>query len=168
MQKPFEPADQGKRRHPGENALASYVAGRLPAAERARLASHVADCAVCRNRLSRQAQLWAALDQWSPPAVTASFDRRLWRRLAQQQPAPGWEAVCRAAATKMALSRWRSVAVLTIAGALAIALWVHGWVRHPAPGLEPTPAETSGIDVADIESIERALEDLELLRTAAF
>ncbi len=66
-----------------ENAelLLAHVSRTLDAERAAVLEEHMARCAACRDYYAAQLAVWAALDHWEAPPVSADFDRRLYRRI---------------------------------------------------------------------------------------
>jgi len=106
---------------------------------------HVALCESCRQVVEGQQSLWSALDAWEAPEVSAGFDQALARRI---ETAPFYQRWLEYFSWKPALS-----AVAVAAALLAVVT-----LREPAAA--PVPAEA---DVADVEKLEQALEDIEIL-----
>ena len=141
-----------------ENAelLLSYSANRLdPAAARA-LEAHMDGCMACREFRDSQSALWATLDQWEPRPVSADFDRRLYRRIEEQQQENWWSRILgssRPMFLRPALPLAATACLLLVAGFI---IDTPG-VRNPAPIAE-TP------QVREAEQVERTLDDMEMLR----
>lgn len=116
--------------------LKDYLLGELDEAGRARVRSHLAACAACREELERlrltQAALLTLREEEIPRRIAFVSDpvleRRWWRRL--WAPAPRW--------------------VFASALVLALAMVAHGWLRRP-----PTPVVAT-VDAAAIEERLRA------------
>lgn len=111
-----------------------------PATER-----HVAECPGCRKALAEQKSLMALLDVFEAPAVSADFNRRLWKRL-DAAPAAGFFGLVRG---------WLMPAIPLVA---AVALVVAGFTYDHR--VVPTHAPVS---VSEAEKVERTLDDIQLL-----
>ncbi len=134
-----------------ENAelLLDYCARRLDAERAAILDAHMDVCEACRRLRDGQQALWASLDQWESAEVSADFDRRLYRRIEAEEAGQRW---------------WQRLFVrpaipLTATAGLVLAV---GFLLHQPsrPPVSPDPAPAA----ADVEQVERTLEDLEMLR----
>lgn len=116
--------------------LKDYLLGELDEAGRARVRSHLAACAACREELERlrltQAALLTLREEELPRRIAFVSDpvleRRRWRRL--WAPAP----------------RWAFASALV----LALAIVAHGWLQRP-----PAPVVAT-VDAAAIEERLRA------------
>ena len=78
-----------------ENAelLLSYSARRLNPESTAILEAHMELCLACQEFRDGQRALWEALDQWEARPVSADFDRRLYRRIEEQDRMGWWTRV---------------------------------------------------------------------------
>lgn len=136
--------------------LLAYCARRLDPDTAAMLERHMDVCPECRAFGQAQQAVWNALDAWEAMPVAADFDRRLYHRIDAQEQSGWWNRLT---------SGWRPVlrpvAPLAAACAMVVAAV---WLQTPAP-VEP-PAQAQG-EVVEIEQVERALEDLEMLRVFA-
>ena len=141
-----------------ENAelLLSYSARRLDPELIAVLEAHMERCPACREFRDGQRALWEALDEWEARPVSADFDRRLYRRIEEQDKMGWWAYVfgpLRPAFLRPALPLAATACVVLVAGFLAV-----------EPGRVP-PAVTADNQVArEAEQVERALDDLDMLR----
>jgi hypothetical protein len=136
-------------------------AGRLDADTAIRLERHAAGCPSCHELLSSQRLVWDALDGFpAAPPVSPSFDDRLYARIALEQQ-DGW-----------LVRTWRRIfeagrpvnwkPMVSMAAACAV-LVTAVLVRQPETiSGKPAPV-TVAFDQSEIESIERALEDFEML-----
>ena len=143
----------------GENAevLLDYCARKLSPTAAAELEGHMEACPDCRSFSLAQRHVWSALDVWESQPVSQDFDRRLYARIDQFENRSWWQrwtGDCFA---------WRPALSLGAAacGALAVALVVHNPVSQPV--VEPQFQGTK-IETVEPEQVERALEDLEMLK----
>ncbi len=88
-----------------EKKLSAYMDGELPEAEAAAIREHLADCAACREELSRFEFVSAALDSLAAPEPDPYFASRL-KRAAAEHRGGGWprRVLVPAAAAAAALS----------------------------------------------------------------
>ena len=128
----------------GADLLIGYLEGTLSTEDRRDLERHAAECAECRGLLSVQAAL--GLDV--APEVSANFDAKLYARIEADKAQRPWLT------WRMWSLSWKMVAPVA---AMAAALAVTVWVRQPVPqSANPAVAQ-------DVQQLEQALEDLELL-----
>ena len=55
--------------------------------------AHIASCPSCREFRDGQRALWEALDQWEARPISADFDRRLYRKIEEQEQLGWWARV---------------------------------------------------------------------------
>lgn len=122
----------------GAELLIGYLEGTLPAADRQGLEAHAAECAECRGLLAVQASIDVPV-----PEVSSNFDARLYARIAAEEARrPWWQF------------SWKLVApVAGLAAVLAVAVIV----QRPVAQLDRS------VSSQEIQQLEQALEDLELL-----
>jgi len=60
--------------------------GLLDAARMREIDQHLETCAECRKLVEAQRTVFAALDNWTAPAVSADFDQKLYARIAAEKP----------------------------------------------------------------------------------
>ena len=110
---------------------------------------HMSGCALCLELAEQQRSLWQALDQLQPLPISADFDRRLYARIAQDQPRGffswNWS--------------WRPAMPVAAACTALIAAFL---IRGPILDQQRTPAVQHGN--VDIEQVERALDDIDMLK----
>jgi anti-sigma factor RsiW len=124
--------------------LLEYCAGTLDPDRALEFEKHAAECAECGRQVASQRALLQTLDQWTPAEISPDFDARLYGRIARAEAAPLWK--------KWFVRGWKPALVTAAAGAaIVIALFV----RQPQP-----PSRT---DIVDIDQVEHALEDLDML-----
>ena len=125
----------------GAELLIGYLEGSLPEADRQMLATHAAECAECRGSLAVQTRLDVPV-----PEVSLNFDARLYARIAADEARRPWWKFS-----------WKLVA--PVAGVMAM-LAVAVFVQRPVAQLDPSVSQ-------DVQQLEQALEDLELLSAPA-
>lgn len=141
------------RARDGMTVLLDYCARKLDRDRAEEVDAHIATCAPCREWVTAQQAVWSALDEWTPPAVSTDFNRRLYAKIGEERP--GWKAL---------LWPWRSVQlrpafslVMVFVFALAVLL-----TRTPHPSLHHQQ-----IEALDVDHLERTLDDVEMLRQLA-
>ena len=120
----------------GADQLIGYLEGTLPPGDRAEIDEHAAACAECRALLAVQATMGDEV-----PEVSGDFDARLYARIEQDRQQQWWR-------------RWLFRPAVPLAAAAAI-LAVMMFVRMPS--------ERASLDRVELEQLEQALDDLELL-----
>ena len=140
-----------------ENAelLLSYSARRLNSESTAILEAHMQICPACREFRDGQKALWEALDQWEARPVSPDFDRRLYRRIEEQEQLGWWARL---------FGPLRPVFLrpaLPLAAAACLVL-VAGFIIDDPAGLVMPSTETP--QVREVEQLERTLDDLDMLR----
>jgi anti-sigma factor RsiW len=129
--------------HQGAELLIGYLEGSLPEADRRVLDGHAAECSECRELLAVQAMLDEPV-----PAVSADFDAKLYARIAADEARRPWWKLS-----------WKVLApAVGVMAMLAVAVFV----QQP---VAPSPEQP--IVSQDVQQLEQALEDLELLMPAA-
>jgi anti-sigma factor RsiW len=135
-----------------KDALLSYAAGRLDEDRSAAVERHARSCAACGEFLEKQGALWSALDEWEARPVAADFDRRLYRRIGEQEQRSWWSRVF-APLARPVVPVAATACLLVVAGLIGV-----DPDRVTAPG--PAPVAQAG----EVELVESALEDLDMLR----
>lgn len=118
------------------------------------VARHLEICDECRKLAEAQRIVWQALDAWDAIAISGDFDARLTRRIEAEESEAWWSRWFRPvlpASLRPALPL-AAVFVLVMAGVL---------VRAPEQ-LEVEPQ--ARMELVEIEQVERALEDLDMLK----
>ena len=140
-----------------ENAelLLSYSARRLNPESTAILEAHMEMCPACREFRDGQKAVWEALDQWEARPISPDFDRRLYRRIEEQEQLGWWARIfgpLRPMFLKPALPLAATACLVLVAGFI-----IDNPGRVSAPMVENPQAP-------EVEQVERTLEDLEMLR----
>jgi hypothetical protein len=140
---PLQSGDEGAM-------LLSYLDRQLPPDSLEAFDRHVAVCPDCARVVDGQRAVWRALDQWEPIAVSADFDDRVMARIAEIER-PWWGRMLDAATSAW----WKPAMPLAAAclALLAVAVW-----NEPSPAVRPV------MDSAEVQQVEDALSDLEMLR----
>ena len=135
--------------------LMEYLGGASTAERRAELELHAEECIECRGLL----RAWNALDEYTAPEVTADFDAKLYARIAEQKQSQSW--IRRVLWPAGPLAWWKPAIPVAACAALLIALLVSVPKAGPVDGNKQAKVEP-----VNIEQVEQALEDLELLAPA--
>lgn len=140
-----------------ENAelLLSYSARRLNEESTAILDAHMQMCPACREFRDGQRALWEALDQWEARPVSPDFDRRLYRRIEEQEQLGWWARLfgpSRPVFLRPALPLAAAACLVLVAGFI---------IDDPARLVSP---RVDSPQVREVEQLERTLDDLDMLR----
>lgn len=148
--------------HENADLLLAYCARKLDPETTSLLERHMELCTECRAFRDGQRAVWNALDEWEAMPVSADFDRRLYRRVREQNEA-SWVGRFFEPLRPVFLRP-----VLPLAAACAV---VFAGFLLEYPGAQPVnPGMTSGrpgvqsavVDVQPVE-VEKTLDDLEML-----
>ncbi len=134
--------------------LVAYAANQLDLETSLGMQQHLAGCDACRSFVAAQGVVWRALDAWEAPAVSAGFDRQLYKRIEAATPYTWFErlvAPLRPMPMRQILPLTATAGLLLMAGFL---------VEHPAQQVPVAPR----VDTVHATQVERTLDDLELLR----
>ena len=137
--------------------LLDYCARKIDPASAAVLERHIKACPACQEFQSAQQSLWSALDRWQPLPVSSDFDRRLYAVIDAEAVAPWWSRL-----TPVLRSHWKPAVSLA-----AVCLALIAVSLFQAPSTAPAPVEPASpvrIEMVQMDQMERALEDLEMLR----
>lgn len=143
-------------RKEGAEILLDYTSGTLDPVRSAELDRHMEACAECRRLVESQRTVYSALDQFTAPEVSADFDKKLYARIAADKPS-FWQRFLPATP----ISWWKPAVPVALA---ALALCTVLVLRTEHPG---SAQKQPGIGQADIEHVEQALDDMDLLAPAA-
>jgi hypothetical protein len=125
----------------GADLLMGYLEGTITSEERAKLDQHALACVECRGLLAVQGMLDEQV-----PEVSADFDARLYARIQWDEQRKWWRLL------------WRPAVPLAAAAAVLVVVFM---VRTPVTPVDD-PKQAS-MDRVEIEQLEQALDDLELL-----
>lgn len=151
------------KRNEDAEILLDYCAQTLSPLQTAEFEIHLKQCADCSRLVEAQKEVWGALEAWTPHPVSVNFDARLYARIAEEQAGPAWRrwfgGIFQPA---VPYSLWKSAVPLIAACALlAVGLSVRTTdaIHAPQPQLRA--------DKVDIEQVEQALEDFDILTPPA-
>ena len=139
-----------------ENAelLLSYSARRLNPECTAILEAHMELCPACREFRDGQRALWEALDQWEARPISPDFDRRLYRKIEEQEQLAWWSRAFRSLRPMFVRPP------LPLAATACLVLVAGFLIDGPA---RVNPGADSQIR-GEVEQVERTLDDLDMLR----
>jgi anti-sigma factor RsiW len=132
--------------------LLDYCARTLNSDAAAVLERHIAVCPECARFAAAQQQLWSALDSWEATPVADDFDERLYARIEESN---GWSRVRRW------FGEWKPAVPFAAAAATAALAF---FLNLPATNPGVPVQERSRIEALEPEQIERAVEDVDMLR----
>jgi len=137
-----------------KDLLLDYCAHTLGAGPAAQMEAHIAVCPECKAWTEAHMRTWTLLDEWEAPPVSPDFDRRLRERIAmEREQTPWWKAI------------WQSVAARPLKPALSmalVALLLLAGLLFVRP--RSTPPVRPGHEAIDAERVEKALDDVDMLR----
>ena len=136
--------------------LLAYCSGRLEKESQAALEGHIKTCPACREFVNGQRTVWGALDAWEAVPVSADFDRRLYQRI--QQEVSWWDRLARpfrSLMVRQGLPITATAGLLIMAGILS---------QHPTQVATPPALPAAQADAASAEQVERAIDDMDMLR----
>lgn len=143
--------------------LLDYVAQRLSQTERVELHFHVASCDACRRWVDGQREVWSALDEWKPVEASTGFNRSVYAQVAREQQSDWMTAWWHTLAARWSMAEFRpamamaALCVVTAAGMLV-------YSRASQPETTEASQAPSRMERVDLEQVERALDDVELLK----
>jgi anti-sigma factor RsiW len=151
----------------GAEILTDYCASKLDPGRASELGTHLEQCAECRELVEAQKTVWEMLEVWKPVEVSPDFDAKLYARIAQDNTEPAWKRwFLRILQPAEPGVFWKPVAAVAAMGAvLSLALVVHApFAAHPVAGdAAPQAQVQSHSDKIDVEQVEQALDDLDML-----
>lgn len=151
------------KRNEDAEILLDYCAQTLSPLQTAEFEIHLKQCADCSRLVEAQKEVWGALEAWTPHPVSVNFDARLYARIAEEQAGPAWRrwfgGIFQPA---VPYPLWKSAVPLIAACALvAVGLSVRTTDAIHAPQAQLRA------DKVDIEQVEQALEDFDILTPPA-
>jgi anti-sigma factor RsiW len=147
-----------------EERLLDYVSGSLETQQAALFEKHLQTCGECSEFVAGQKAAWEALDLFEPEAVSPTFDRRLYERIAKTSLWDRWAAYVTVPFRAPAFLR-QGLPLMAAAALLTAAVIV--WERPttaPAPRPAALSAEAQSDQTLQPDQVQRALDDMEMLR----
>lgn len=148
----------------GAELFVAYGARTLPLDARASLESHMQECADCRRVGEEQMSVWSALEVWDPLTTSPGFDQqrfdqKLYARIAADEQRPWYR---RAFDFNLNWSLRPAMPVAAACTAVVAAFLL----RAPFMDHKPSAAavSTSASQSVDLEQVERALDDIDMLK----
>lgn len=133
----------------------AHVSRTLDAECAAVLEAHMASCPACRDYYAAQLAMWAALDNWEAPPVSADFDRRLYRRIeAESRP---WN-FARVFGVVLGPRAVPLAAALCLVAATAI------WLGRSGPPAPAAPPQSAAVQVLPPDQAESTLQEMEMIQ----
>jgi hypothetical protein len=132
--------------------LLEYGTGERGAGSAA-FARHLEDCSACQGFVAGRRAVWAALDEWEAPAISANFNRQLHQRI--EQEGSWWDRLFQ---PLRPLLTWNG---LPVAAAACLVFTVG--VMFERPARVAPQANTIRVEAFEPEQIVNAIEDLEML-----
>jgi anti-sigma factor RsiW len=139
--------------HENAELLLAHAARTLDAERAAVLEEHIARCPACRDYYAAQVAVWAALDNWEAPPVSADFDRRLYSRT---EAASQWD-FARFFRTILGLR------ALPLAAALCL-LVAAAWLERPGAPAQAVPPQSAAVQVLPPDQAEYTLQEMEMIQ----
>jgi hypothetical protein len=136
--------------------LLDYCSRTLSSAQSMLLEAHLEHCPACREFRDAQTAVWNALDSWQDVSVSDDFDERLYARIEAVERLPWWRRWAFAARPYFVRP--------AIPMAAAAGLLVAGGLLLNGPGNPPIKVPVAGNGQVQVEQVERALEDIEMLK----
>jgi anti-sigma factor RsiW len=150
--------------HENAELLLAYCARRLDPETQTVLERHMTVCPACREFQAGQQAVWNALDAWEAMPVAADFNRRLYRRIAEEEArASWWSRLTRPFQPMFA----GALVSRGVPAAAAICLLVLAGVVLERPATVAVPDEVTAdarIESIQPDQVERTLDDMEMLR----
>src|SRR5579864_5570548 len=91
--------------------LLQYGTGRPGNPASAAFERHLEGCSACQEFVAGRRTVWAALDEWAPPAISADFNRQLNQRI--EREVSWWDRLFRPLRPLLA---WNGLPVAAAAG----------------------------------------------------
>jgi len=139
----------------GAEVVLAYGARTLAPDESAAFERHMSACARCRELAAAQRSVWSALDAWTPEPISSNFDEKLYQRILEEEHSPWWQRLLRA--------NWSLRPAMPVAAACGVLIAAF-LLRSPEPTLAPPSGSPPKVR---IEQLERALDDIDMLKQLA-
>jgi hypothetical protein len=135
----------------GVEIILAYLGDRLGPGKRDEFVAHLDECEGCQELLLAQSVVFDALEAWNPEPVSAGFDRDLYARIEAEEARGGWWRRLFGPGTRKPAMVLATACLLVVAGFLM------------RPVADSGAGNMSAVEPVDIEQVEQAVEDLEML-----
>src|SRR5438067_7891133 len=143
--------------------LLAYCARKLDPETQIILERHVAVCPACQEFQARQQAVWQALDAWEAMPVSADFDRRLYRRIEEENARASWwsrlmrpfRPMFEAPLMSRSVPLAAAVCLLVVAGVI---------LERPQTISIREDVAADRTEIIQLDQVERTLDDMEMLR----
>lgn len=142
----------------GTELFLEYGARSLTPEKEVALERHMASCEDCQRVASAQRTVWNALDVWEPSFVSPDFDQRLYSRIAREEQLPWYRRWFDSSFLNM---NWALRPAMPV-GAACVAVLAAFLFRGPV--LDTKPDVSVQPQHFDMEQVERALDDVDMLK----
>jgi len=134
--------------------LLAHAARTLDAERAAVLEEHIARCPACREYYAAQVAVWAALDSWDAPPLSADFDRRLYSRI---EAAPHWDF-------GRFLRPLFGLRALPVAAAACLVLAAAAWLERPGASTPARAPQSAAVQALPPDQAENTLQEMEMIQ----
>jgi anti-sigma-K factor RskA len=139
----------------GTQVLIDHCTGMLEAEVAAVVERHIEQCVACREFCRAHARVWSALDAWQAEPISESFDASLLERIEAGDRPSRWQWIWH----PLAVFGWRPVLPVAAAAIVVVAV-----LLMRAPNGTNTPVVGKNVEVVDVEQVEKALDDIDMLK----
>ena len=136
------------------DVLLKYCSRQLDPETAVILERHIAICPQCHQFADQQQLLWNTLDSWEAEPVSLDFDRRLYARIESEDNVSWWRRAFRP------LDGLSFKPAFSLAAACVTVIAV---ILVQEPSAIDTPPQARA-DTAEIEQVERTLEDIDMIQ----
>ena len=163
MECPLKANDRtGEAYRKASEAIIAFGAGSLPAVDTIAYRQHLDNCAECKQTVEAQREVWSALDSWTPDHVPSNFDEGLYVRIHAYEQQSRLTRVWRRVVDNFSEWSWKPLMPVAVA---CTVLMVASLLNSPIPKhLSPPSVEKASDTRVDLQQVERALDDLDMLK----
>jgi anti-sigma-K factor RskA len=151
----------------GADLILDYCSNRLEADQVLAFERHLRGCEECTRVVDAQRSVWEALDHFEAMPVSEDFDEKLWKRIEATEARPWWRKLLDGPALGWSsVFSWKPAMVTASACAAVLAVMVFTTPNSPStsPGQGPVIVEKAMIERVDLDQIEGAIDDLDMLQ----
>lgn len=138
--------------------LLDYCARKLGPEALAIFERHLTSCDECRQFAEGQKAVWDALNSWDAPQVSGGFDQQLYTRVAAHEGSSWWQRTWVRLTQPASTFAWLKAVPVGAACATLLAAF---FIYSPAPRPVDSPSKLESVD---LDQVQRALDDLEMLK----